>query len=266
MSRIQVTFQLTGANAGRTMTLRKKYPFVDGRMTLTDTPEQMALHAKALEVNWSAYAVGDPRLNQEPANEQREVPPAAKLDGDQGVQGGGLAAGGGAPAGEPGEAGQGAAEANAGGPDVPAGGDGHPASLNSLLGSSVLPSTLELTGQETMTLGDLVGRSFKDSGLTADEWNALDPEAREVRLAATWNTMKAEAVAAAVAKDPKPFVNTKLAAAIAQLDPKDDSHWTGDGKPAMKAVETFYGASDITRADVSAAAPGLTRATATKQE
>lgn len=71
-----------------------------------------------------------------------------------------------------------------------------------------------------------------------------------------------DSTAAAGAQDPKPEVNTKLVKAIGKLDPKDDSHWTEAGLAAMKAVEGFYGSADITRADVEAAAPGLTRATA----
>lgn len=64
--------------------------------------------------------------------------------------------------------------------------------------------------------------------------------------------------------EPKAEVNTKLQKAIKKLDPKDDSHWTAAGLPAMSAIEGFYGAADITRADVEAAAPGYTRAVASK--
>lgn len=58
---------------------------------------------------------------------------------------------------------------------------------------------------------------------------------------------------------PAPELNQKLARAVAALDPMDDAHWTADGKPAMVAVSQFYGATDITRADVEAAAPGFRR-------
>lgn len=64
--------------------------------------------------------------------------------------------------------------------------------------------------------------------------------------------------------EPKAEVNVKLQKAIKKLDPKDDTHWTAAGLPAMSAVEGFYGAADITRADVEAAAPGYTRAVAAK--
>lgn len=56
-------------------------------------------------------------------------------------------------------------------------------------------------------------------------------------------------------------LNRKLLKAVRSLDPKDDSHWTKDGKPAIKAVETMYGAADVTRTDVEAVAPGYTRPT-----
>lgn len=48
------------------------------------------------------------------------------------------------------------------------------------------------------------------------------------------------------------------------LNPEDDTHWTRDGLPSLKAMETF-GATGVTRADVNAVAPGFTRATATKE-
>lgn len=57
----------------------------------------------------------------------------------------------------------------------------------------------------------------------------------------------------------QPQGDAKLAAVLAQLDPDNDDHWTQQGKPALAAVEAAYGSSAITRADVEAAAPGLTR-------
>lgn len=56
-----------------------------------------------------------------------------------------------------------------------------------------------------------------------------------------------------------PVVNQRLVDAVSKLDPENEEHWTRTGKPAMSAIETFYGSSDITRADVDAAAPGLSR-------
>jgi hypothetical protein len=64
---------------------------------------------------------------------------------------------------------------------------------------------------------------------------------------------------------PKPFieptaeVNIKLFNAVKMLDPTNNDHWTKEGKPAVTAVATFYGATDVTRADIDAAYPGFTR-------
>lgn len=51
----------------------------------------------------------------------------------------------------------------------------------------------------------------------------------------------------------------KVAAAVAQLDHSNDSHWTKEGKAMLAAVEGFLGRTGLTRADVEAAAPGLKR-------
>lgn len=85
---ITILFLLTGQLAGKTITLGD-YQFVEGRCEITDDPVQLALHARALEVNWQALPENDPRHEQiaaamaelidktaeELANEQREIPP-----------------------------------------------------------------------------------------------------------------------------------------------------------------------------------------------
>jgi len=53
--------------------------------------------------------------------------------------------------------------------------------------------------------------------------------------------------------------NERLAAALQKLDPENDEHWTKLGKPAMAALEQFYGSTDFTRADVEAAIPDFNR-------
>lgn len=50
--------------------------------------------------------------------------------------------------------------------------------------------------------------------------------------------------------------------ALSKLAPADDAAWTADGKPKMAALEALLGRTDITRAQVEAAAPGFTRPTA----
>lgn len=53
--------------------------------------------------------------------------------------------------------------------------------------------------------------------------------------------------------------NERLAAALRQLDPENDDHWTKLGKPTMSAVEQFYGSAAVTRDEVEAAIPGFSR-------
>ncbi len=58
---------------------------------------------------------------------------------------------------------------------------------------------------------------------------------------------------------PPPLTDSRLKAAVMALDPANDEHWTGQGLPAMSAVEAAYGSADITRNDVEAECPGWTR-------
>lgn len=183
-SQITLIFILVGFYAGKTVSLGK-YRFVDGKCTITATPEQMALHARALERNWQAFPQGDSRI-EEFGHEQRDLHKNTKPDGKHTVPGDGVPGGEGSAPGEGSADGGGDASANAGGSNVQTAGNGS-------------------------------------------------------------------------AEELKPLVNDKLARAVAALDPKDDTHWTADGRPAMVAVQQFYGATDITRADVEAAAPNVRR-------
>ncbi|MEE9160020.1 MAG: hypothetical protein V3U60_16745 [Gammaproteobacteria bacterium] len=56
-----------------------------------------------------------------------------------------------------------------------------------------------------------------------------------------------------------PDMTEQIAAAVRDLDPENDDHWTDAGLPAMKAVEDVVGTKAIKRADVEAAAPGWDR-------
>lgn len=49
--------------------------------------------------------------------------------------------------------------------------------------------------------------------------------------------------------------------ALAQLDPQDDEHWTMDGLPRVDAVAVLSGYDEVTRKEITDAAPGLTRDT-----
>lgn len=54
-----------------------------------------------------------------------------------------------------------------------------------LHGSNILPSEFKVEDGENIPLGDVVAKSHEASGLTVDEWNALEDDDRENRLAAT---------------------------------------------------------------------------------
>lgn len=56
-----------------------------------------------------------------------------------------------------------------------------------------------------------------------------------------------------------------LAEALIGLDPNNDNHWTGDGLPRLETVRMLAGNPGVTREQVTAAAPGLSRATAGQQ-
>lgn len=55
---------------------------------------------------------------------------------------------------------------------------------------------------------------------------------------------------------------SKTIAALQQLDPKNDNHWTSDGLPRLETVRLMAGDAQLTREAVSAAMPGFTRAKA----
>lgn len=62
-----------------------------------------------------------------------------------------------------------------------------------------------------------------------------------------------------------PVTDQRLLDAVMKLDPENEEHWTKTGKPAMAAVEGFYGSADITRANIDAVAPNYSRDAAKEQ-
>jgi hypothetical protein len=52
--------------------------------------------------------------------------------------------------------------------------------------------------------------------------------------------------------------------AILKLDYKNDEHWTEQGLPSVAAVRAIAGVETISRADITALAPNLTREEAEK--
>lgn len=61
-----------------------------------------------------------------------------------------------------------------------------------LYGSSVLPAMIWIGGKEVQ-LGTVVNRALNDSGLTAEQWNALTDLEREYKLVDAVYAMRAEA-------------------------------------------------------------------------
>lgn len=57
-----------------------------------------------------------------------------------------------------------------------------------LLGSDALPSVIDVHGEE-VPLGDVVALAFEHSGLTVEQWNEQDGEAREAALQQTVDWM-----------------------------------------------------------------------------
>jgi hypothetical protein len=53
-----------------------------------------------------------------------------------------------------------------------------------LVGSSLLPAVVDLVGGQTVQLGVVVAHAHELSGLTDEDWNALDGDAREGWIAA----------------------------------------------------------------------------------
>jgi len=52
----------------------------------------------------------------------------------------------------------------------------------------------------------------------------------------------------------------KIVAALEQLDPKNDNHWTADLLPRLEAVKLLASDQSVTRAMIEEAMPGFTRA------
>lgn len=70
---------------------------------------------------------------------------------------------------------------------------------------------------------------------------------------------KAEAEREAAEAEAKAKEPDAVKAALELLDPKNDEHWTGGGKPSMDAVKEFTGSTTITRAEVDEIAPDFKR-------
>jgi hypothetical protein len=93
--------------------------------------------------------------------------------------------------------------------------------------------------------GDLQGGAGEGSEVTTDPGNGGADDAATT----------GEAGAGDATRDG----SRAIVEALSKLDPADDNAWTADGKPKMAALEVLLGRTDITRAQVEAAAPGFSR-------
>lgn len=70
----------------------------------------------------------------------------------------------------------------------------------SLVGSNVLPTNIDLAEGVSVQLGEVVRQAFEHSGLSIADWNALDGDDREAELAAMVRELQSRAEADAEAK------------------------------------------------------------------
>ena len=63
---------------------------------------------------------------------------------------------------------------------------------HALIGSGKQPSDVQIADGKTVPLGDVVGRAYKDSGLTVEDWNKLAEDDREARIEAAIEAMRAD--------------------------------------------------------------------------
>ncbi|MBH1826267.1 hypothetical protein I5W35_03835 [Stenotrophomonas maltophilia] len=87
-----------------------------------------------------------------------------------------------------------------------------------LMGSSVQPASFELSDGSVLSLGDVVGRAHVASGLSVEDWNALEDSAREALIAETVDKLSGEADKGQVAAEDKPALMAQLEAAGIPFD------------------------------------------------
>ncbi|WP_164242313.1 hypothetical protein ACL5HQ_13710 [Stenotrophomonas maltophilia] len=86
-----------------------------------------------------------------------------------------------------------------------------------LLGSSVQPASFELSDGSVLSLDDVVGRAHAASGLSLEDWNALDDSARETLIAEMVDKLSSDNQGQVAAGD-KPALIAQLEAASIPFD------------------------------------------------
>lgn len=87
-----------------------------------------------------------------------------------------------------------------------------------LVGSSVQPESFELSDGSVLSLGEVVGRAHAASGLSVEDWNALEESAREALIAETVDKLSGDDDQGQVAAGDKPALIAQLEAAGIPFD------------------------------------------------
>lgn len=66
-------------------------------------------------------------------------------------------------------------------------------SADTLIGTNVLPTSIEITPGQTLPLGEVVAKAHAKSNLSLEDWNALPEADRDALLTAMVDELKAEA-------------------------------------------------------------------------
>lgn len=135
---------------------------------------------------------------------------------------------------------------------------------------AIVQKKIALSGPHKGKTMELHGVKFED-GFAVLTGPATEVEKKFVFMKKCWEVVDADAPDQEPKTEPKldevtqkedptdPVANNKLLEAVKKLDPENDEHWTKIGKPAVEAVEKFYGSTDIARKDIEGAAPGYDR-------
>ncbi|WP_295573892.1 hypothetical protein [uncultured Stenotrophomonas sp.] len=87
-----------------------------------------------------------------------------------------------------------------------------------LVGSSVQPESFELSDGRVLSLGEVVGRAHAASGLSVEDWNALEESAREALIAETVDRLSGDDDQGQIAAGDKPALIAQLEAAGIPFD------------------------------------------------
>lgn len=87
-----------------------------------------------------------------------------------------------------------------------------------LLGSGTLPAEIEITADKKVQLGDVVAAAQARSGLSAEDWNKLTDEERDVKLNEEIDLLKKAEVDAAEAAAKNASEKTDAASKVKQVE------------------------------------------------